>query len=428
MLPKSQLLKLSCIAAAVVLSVACNKASAPAAGAGAKKGGGEVPVTIAKVTQKDVPVEIQIIGNVEAYATITIKAQAGGELMKVHFQEGDYVRKGDVLFTIDPRPLQAQLSQVEANLARDLALEAQAEANLAKNIAQEQYVRGQSGRYDRLFQQGIVSKDQSEQLRTNADALASGVNADRAAIQSAKAATVAGRAAVDNVRLQLAYTTIRAPLDGRTGNLNVKQGNIVSANSTDLIAINQVQPIYVTFSVPEAQLAPVRNYMNSGKLQVVATPQEEGATPQTGILTFVDNAVDVSTGTIKMKGTFPNSDRKLWPGQFVRVVLRLTMQRNALVVPNQAVQTSQDGAYVYVVKENQTVESRPVVTGSRLDQELVIDKGLEAGESVVTEGHLRLAPGMRVQQRDARGGKKGGKGPGEERKDAGPGVQKKGAD
>lgn len=402
-------LSILCLLAFCLLWVGCGtKASTPAAGG--KKGGGDVPVTVAKVTQKDVPVEIQVIGNVEAYATITVKAQAGGELTKVHFQEGDYVKQGDVLFSIDPRPLQAQLSQAEANLARDVAMEGQAQANLAKDIAQEKYVRGQSGRYDRLFQQGIISKDQSEQLRTSADALGSAVSADHAAIQSARAAIVAARAMVDNVKLQLAYTTIRSPLDGRTGHLNIKQGNIVTANVTDLMTINQVQPIYVTFAIPEAQMTGVKNYMSVGKLTVIATPQEDGAQAQAGTLTFVDNAVDTTTGTIKMKGTFTNAGRRFWPGQFARVVLRLTTERDALVVPNQAVQTGQEGAYVFVVKEDRTVESRPVVTGARIDQELVVKKGLEAGETVVLEGHLRLAPGMRTQLRDARGGKKGVKG------------------
>jgi len=211
---------------------------------------------------------------------------------------------------------------------------------------------------------------------------------------------VAARAAIDNAKVQLGYTTISSPITGRTGNLMVKQGNVVAQNTTDLMTINEVQPIYVTFSVPEDSLPRIKEHMASGKLGVSVTPQDDARKRETGLLTFVDNSVDASTGTIKLKGTFKNEDRALWPGQFVRVVLRLALQPNALVVPNQAVQTGQEGPFVYVVKADKTVEFRPVVTGVRVDQELVIDKGVAAGETVVTEGQLRLAPGARVQLRD----------------------------
>jgi len=371
--------------------------------ASARKGEGGVPVTVTTVVQRDVPVDIQVIGNVEAYSTISVKAQASGQLTRVSFNEGDYVKKGDLLFTIDPRPFDAQLNQAEANLAKDQAQLTQAEANLARDQAQEKYAQAQADRYASLFQQGIISREHSEQMRTSADAFSSAVNADKAAIQSARAAVVAAQAAVENARVQLGYTTIRSPIDGRTGNLAVKQGNIVTANATDLMTINQVQPIYVTFAVPEANLPAVKRYMSRGKLMVMAAPQDASSGQETGVLTFVDNTVDPSTGTIKLKGTFMNRDRRLWPGEFIRVALRLTTQPNALVVPNQAVQTGQEGSYVYVVKPDRTVESRPVIAGVRVDQDLVIDRGLAAGETVVTEGHLRLAPGSRVQFRDASG-------------------------
>ncbi|HYK87282.1 MAG TPA: efflux RND transporter periplasmic adaptor subunit, partial [Acidobacteriota bacterium] len=210
--------------------------------------------------------------------------------------------------------------------------------------------------------------------------------------KSARAALGASRAAVDNIKVQLGYTSIRSPINGRTGNLNVKQGNVVSANSTDLMTINQVQPIYVSFSVPEARLPEIRKSQ-----LVMVSPQGDSTPPEAGEVTFIDNAVDPTTGTIRIKATFANKDRKLWPGQFARVTLRLAIQPNAMVVPNQAVQTGQEGSYVFVVKEDHTVESRPVVTGTRIDQDLVIEKGLRAGEVVVTEGQLRLAPSMRVQ-------------------------------
>jgi multidrug efflux system membrane fusion protein len=211
----------------------------------------------------------------------------------------------------------------------------------------------------------------------------------------------------------LSYTAIHSPIDGRTGNLTVKQGNLVAANVMELVTIAEVQPIYVTFSVPEAQLTGIKKYMAQGKLSVNATPQDDNTQREVGVLTFVDNTVDSTTGTIKLKGTFPNSDHKLWPGEFVRVTLRLTTQADAVVVPNQAVQTGQDGPYVYVVKDDKTVEMRPVVTSTRVDQDLVIDKGLRPGETIVTEGQLRLAPGSKVQFRDGRerppsgGGRKG---------------------
>ncbi|MEO7652955.1 MAG: efflux RND transporter periplasmic adaptor subunit [Bryobacteraceae bacterium] len=375
-----------------------------------KKGDGGVPVTVAKVVQKDVPVEVQVIGNVEAYSTIAVKAQVGGILTKVFFQEGDFVKEGDQLFTIDARPVQAQLQQIEANLAKNNAQLRQAEANLARDIAQEKYAAAQAGRYARLMQEGVISKEQSEQMRTNADAVSQAVSADQAAIESAKAEIVATQASIENMRVQLGYSDIRSPINGRTGNLIVKQGNVVGANVVDLTTINQVQPIYVTFGLPEAQLSEVKKYMARGKLRVTAVPQDNDADTETGVLTFIDNTVDMGTGTIKLKGTFPNQNRKLWPGQFVRVVLRLTTKNNALIVPNQAVQTGQDGEYVFVVKQDRSVESRAVVTGSRVDQDLVIDKGLELGETVVTEGHLRLAPGSKVTVRDGRPNPGAGKG------------------
>ena len=393
------------LAGLLALSGCGNGSGTVSAAAKGKRGfGGDVPVTVAKAFQKDVPVEVEVVGNVEAYSTITVKAQIGGELTRVNFNEGDYVKKGDLLFTIDQRPLEAALHQAEANLARDQAALSQAEANLARDIAQQKYSEAQAGRYTRLFQEGIISKDQSEQIRTSADAVGQLVNADRAAIESMKAAIVASRAMVESARVQFSYTEIRSPIDGRTGNLNVKQGNVVTANTSDLMTINQVQPIYATFSVPEAQLSDIKRYMAMGKLAVSASPQDDATGRQTGVLTFVDNAVDPTTGTIRLKGTFANADRKMWPGQFVRVTLRLTTQANATVVPNQAVQTGQDGQYVFVVKADRTVESRPVVTGARMNEDLVIEKGLSPGETVVTEGHLRLAPGSRVQIRDGRGG------------------------
>ena len=379
-------------------------------GKGGRRGGaaGDVPVTVAVASQKDVPVEVQVIGNVEAYSTISVKAQVGGQLTVGSFREGDYVKTGDLLFTIDQRPLEAALSLANANVAKDEASLGQAQANLSRDTAQNKYTEANAARYAELFQAGVVSKDQSEQLRASADASGQALAADKAAIASAQAAIGASKAAIDNARVQLGYTSIRSPIDGRTGNLSVKQGNVVMANSQELVTINQVQPIYVTFAVPEAQLPAIKRYMAERKLAVRAGPQDSPEDEETGTLTFIDNAVDMTTGTIKLKGTFPNSDRKLWPGQFVRVTLRLTIQPNAIVVPNQAVQTGQNGSFVYVVKPDRTVEMRPVTTGARVDQDMVVDEGLQLGETVVTEGQLRLAPGSRVVVRDA-GGRGGGR-------------------
>ncbi len=318
--------------AGLMLYGCMGKSSTPPVGK--KKGGdGAVPVTVAMVRQKDVPVEIQVVGNAEAYSVISVKSQVGGELTKVYFREGDYVKAGDKLFTIDPRQFQAQLQQAEANLMRSNAQLSQAQANLARDQAQAKYSMSQANRYASLQKEGVVSMDQTEQLRSSADAIAQAVTADQAAIESARADIAAQKATVENMRLQFNYTEIKAPVSGRTGSIAVKQGNIISANTIELMTINQVEPIYVTFSVPEAQLPDVKRYMAGGKLPVLASPQDNGAEQERGVLTFVDNPVDATTGTIKLKGTFTNKDHKLWPGEFVRVTLRLTTEANALVVP-----------------------------------------------------------------------------------------------
>ena len=416
----------SIIAILLILSgCSGNGSSAQAAGKAGPGGrgrgeGGPVPVTVATVTQKDVPIDIQIIGNVEAYSTITVKSQVSGQLTNVYFREGDLVKKGDRMFTIDPRPYQAQISQIEANIERDKAVLKQAEANLQRDIAQQKYAEDQAVRYKKLFDQGVMSREQADQLRSNADAMTQLLGADRAAIDSARAQINSDQAALENARVMLSYTDIRSPIDGKTGNLTIKQGNVVPANTTDLIAINEIQPIYVTFSVPESNLSEIKRYMAAGKLPVAVTTQDAEPVKENGFLTFVDNNVDPTTGTIKLKGTFANQDRRLWPGQFVHVALRLTTQQNALVVPNQAVQTGQDGTFVYVVNDGKA-EFRPVRTGARVEQELVIAQGLQPGETVVTEGQLRLAPGSRVMLRNGAGGGSPGRRPGGRR---GPGANR----
>ncbi len=288
--------------AAILLTQGCATKSTQAAGG--RREGGAVPVVVATVSQKDVPVNIDVIGNVEAYSTISVKAQVGGELTKVSFQEGEFVKKGDLLFTVDPRPYTAALSQAQANLSRDTAALGQAQANLARDAANEKYAQAQAARYEKLFEAGVVSKEQSDQMRASADALAQTILADKASIESARAQIGASQAAIDNAKVQMSYTTIRSPIDGRTGNLTVKQGNVVAPNTMELVSIAEVQPIYVTFSVPEAQLGEIKKYMAQGKLPVHATAQDDNTQNETGVLTFVDNSVDPTTGTIKLKGTF----------------------------------------------------------------------------------------------------------------------------
>jgi multidrug efflux system membrane fusion protein len=360
-----------------------------------------VPVVVATVSQRTVPVDVQVIGNVEAYATIAVKSQVGGELTQAHFREGDFVKKGDVLFTIDPRLLDAQVKQAQATIERDKAQLSLAEANLARDTAQENYAYDQAARYRKLFQKGVISREQVDQYQTGSDVQAEAVHADKAAVESSRAALDADAAALRNIEVQLSYTEIRSPIDGRTGNLMIKQGNVVKANDVDLVTINQLQPIYVTFTVPEARLAEIKRYMAQGKVKVLASPPESGDA-QTGDLSFIDNAVDATTGAIKLKGTFENAGRALWPGQFVRVTLRLGSSRDALLVPIEAVESGQDGQFVFVVKHDMTVDARPVVAGARIEKEQVIEQGLRVGETVVTEGQLRLAPGVRVKAQDSR--------------------------
>ncbi len=384
-----------------------------------------VPVKVATAIQKDVPVELRAIGNVEAYSAVSIKALVSGELAKVNFTEGQDVKKGDLLMDIDPRPFEAALRQAEANLGstmaqvqqaqanliRDLAQVKQTEANLARDMAQAKYAAENAERYASLVEKNYVAKEQYEQLRTNAEALAATVQADKAAVdnaqatlqadkaalENAQAAVRASREAVENAKIQLGYCYIYSPMNGRTGNLFVKPGNIIKANDVPIVTINQISPIYVTFSIPEQNLPEIKKYMAGGNLKVTAVIPNDEKNPQEGVLTFVDNAVDMTTGTIRLKGTFENREKRLWPGQFVNVILTLTTQPNAILVPSQAIQAGQEGPYVFVVKPDLTVESRPVAVGRSLDGLTVVTQGLQPGETVVTDGQIRLVPGAKVE-------------------------------
>jgi len=335
---------------------------------------GPVPVMAAAVEQRDVPLQVRAIGAVEPYSTVSVKTQITGELTGVYFKEGDDVKLGQLLFTLDKRPFEAALKQAEANLARDRA--------------QAENARLQAARYASLWNSGVVAKEQHEQMQYNADALDAAVAADQAA--------------VENARVQLVYCSIYSPINGRTGSLMIHQGNMIKANDTPfLVTINQVQPIYVTFTVPEQFLGEIKEYASTGKLKVEATIPNDARGVLLGKLSFIDNTVDQTTGTIKLKGEFVNADRRLWPGQFVNAALTLRSQPNAVVVPSQAVQNGQQGQFVFVIKPDMTVESRPVIVSRSGDGRSVIEKGVTPGEQVVTDGQLRLVPGSRVEIKQA---------------------------
>lgn len=328
-----------------------------------------VPVTVTKAVQKTVPIELTAIGSADAYSNVSVKAQVNAVLDEVHIKEGQFVQKGDLLFTLDARPFEAALAQAQANLAKD---KAQAELN-----------ETQAQRYEQLYKAGVAAKEQYDTMKANASAQEAAVAADQAAVESA--------------RLQLEYCKIYAPISGRTGALQVYPGNIVKQNDVPvLIVINQVTPIFIDFSIPEQYLSTVQKFMNQGKLRVEATPYGD-TQPEIGYLTFVDNNVDTTTGTIKLKATFENSDHRLWPGQFSTVLLRMAQDENATVVPSQAVQTGQRGDVIWVVKSDASVDQRTVKVGRTVGTESVILSGVQPGETVVTDGQLRLIPGMRVQ-------------------------------
>jgi membrane fusion protein, multidrug efflux system len=366
-----------CLVANTVAAVACSEVQTPQPQQTGPPPA--VPVAAAAAVSKDMPLEVSVIGAVEAYSTVTVRAQITGELTSVNFQQGDDVEAGQELFTLDRRPLEAALQQATANLERDLAQAANARAILERS--------------EQLVLRGIVAREQRDTARTTVAALEATVAADRAAVENAK--------------VQLQYATIRAPISGRTGALMVTAGNLVRANDqTPLVTINQVTPVFVSFAFPESSLAALRRYMDRGTLRVEASLASGEGPPALGRITFVDNAVDQTTGTIRIKGTFANDDRTLWPGQFVNVVVRLATESAAIVVPTIAVQTGPDGEYVFVIKPDDTVELRPVKVARVAGTETLIHDGLAAGDVVVTDGHLRLVPGSLVN-RSADGAKAG---------------------
>lgn len=389
-----------------------------------------VPVLTAAATMESIPLEIRNIGNVEAFSVVNVIAQVGGQLSNVHFTQGQDVKAGDLLFQIDPRPYQAQLNQAEANvvrdqslihsaqanLERDMAQAKQAEANLKRDQAQERFTEKEVHRYQILVAEGAVSHEQTDQIKTNAEAAAATVlsdraavenakaviSADKAAIAQAKASLVADQSAADNLRIQLGFTEIRSPVNGVTGALNFYQGNVVRANDAmPLITINQITPIYVTFSVPETNLDQIRVAQAEGKLKVRAYVDGKKQNPVAGHLSFIDNTIDKTTGAIKLRATFPNQDRVLWPGRFVDVVVTLPQPEPSVVIPSRAVQSDQQGQSVFVVQPDNTVTFVPVEVQRTHGEHSVITKGLKAGDVVVIDGQLKLVPGAAVRIMDS---------------------------
>lgn len=375
----------------------CQKAGESDAAAGMNGKQPPAPVRIGKVIRKSMPVQLTEIGNIEPYTTVSVKAQVSGEIKEVHFTEGDMVKEGQLLFTIDPRPFEVALRQAEANLARAKAQHGQAVAGRAKSQAEAENARVEFERNKPLLEQKMVSQEEYDQSRAAAEAAAAAVAADDASIQAAAEAIQSAQADIDEAKLQLDYCSIEAPVEGRTGSLLMHKGNLVRTNDTSpMVVINQVHPIYATFSLPEKHLAAVREAMSGGPLAVEASiPQQDGP-PAQGTLTFIDNAVNEGTGMIRFKATFENTDDRLWPGQFVTVSVHIAVMEDAVVAPAAAVQMGQQGMYVYVVKEDMTVEVRPVVAGTTVENLTVIESGLTPDEAVVTDGLLRTAPGATV--------------------------------
>lgn len=378
----SRALRLLMIGPAIALAASCSSSSngggaaAPAAGGGAGRGSApaSIVVTTATVVEKPMAVEARAVGNVEASSSVAVRAQVSGELLKVGFDEGQDVVAGQTLFTLNPRQFEVALQQAEASLAR--------------SQAQAQGMAAQVQRADELLRRQLISKAEYDQLATQLAVYQASIEADRAQ--------------VDSAQLQLQYTNITAPVSGRTGALLVHPGALVRANdAAPLVVINQVSPAYVSFAVPARLLPQLRRDQSQGSLRVLAAPSGSSDAAIPGSLTFVDNAVDQSTDTIRLKATFPNVDRRLWAGAFVDVTLQLSVEPKAIVAPNASVQASQQGQYVYVVKGDSTVEMRPVTVAWQAGNDVVIRTGLAPGETVVTNGQLRLTPGALVTTQSA---------------------------
>ena len=362
-------LRLTACAALCVALSACSKKQAQANGMKGPPGSRPpVPVLAERAQAMDVPVEVRAVANVQAYSSVAVRSRITGQIFKVHFKEGDEVNTGDLLFTIDSRSAEAALRQAQANVKRDEAQYESARLDFERTM--------------KLHESGIASQDEFDKART--------------AFQALDAAVLADRAAISNAALNVEYTQIRAPITGRTGNILVKEGNIVKAEDDNLVTINQVHPIYVAFAVPEQELPPIRARMKESMLPVSVSLPDSTNAMATGRLAFIDNAVDTTTGTILLKGVFANENNALWPGQFVQAQLIVNTLKGATVVPSQAVQSSQSGDFVFVVDQDQTVEKRNIKLGTTRDGFAVIERGVTPDEMVVTDGQMRLVPKAKV--------------------------------
>jgi membrane fusion protein, multidrug efflux system len=360
------------------------------------------PVRTVAAVATDVPLDVSAVGNVEAISSVDVKSRVAGQVLRVDFQEGQNVEKGQLLFEIDPEPLQRQITELQADVVKDAALEQQARANVAKDQAILKQTEAAANRGKELQKEGIFSREQTEQVVATNESGQASLEADQAAVESAVASAKADRARLAETELQLTYTKIKAPISGRAGAVSVKAGNLIKDNDAALVTLLQISPIYVTFGLPEQLLDEVRKYDARKPLVIQASP-DNGQTNETGTLRFIDNTVDTTTGTIKLKAEFANTDRNLWPGQFVNVNARLELERNRIVVPSRTVQTGPQGKYVWVMNAaDNTVAIRPVqvlrnYTPPKATEEAVIGDGLRAGELVISEGAMRLAPGMKVR-------------------------------
>ncbi|MBV9267582.1 MAG: efflux RND transporter periplasmic adaptor subunit [Acidobacteriaceae bacterium] len=389
---------LACIFLSVLLVSCGGKDTAKAAG---MRGMPPAPVRAVAAVSADVPLLVSAVGNVEAISSVDVKSRVAGQILRVDFQEGQDVRKGQLLFEIDPEPLQRQIAELQADIAKDIALEQQARANVLKDEAQLKQARASADRGVALAKEGIYSKEQTEQVVATADSAQAALDADKAAVESAVASNKADRARLAETNLQLSYTKIIAPISGRAGVINTKAGNLIKDNDTTLVTLLETSPIYVSFGVAEQALAELRTYNAEHPLEVNVTTADQKI--ETGSLRFIDNTVDTTTGTIKLKAIFPNSHRTLWPGQFVTVQARLNLEHNRILIPSRTIQTGPQGKYVWVVNpSDSTVTMRPVnvlrlYQPPNAGEQAVIGTGLQAGESVISEGQMRLIPGAKVR-------------------------------
>jgi membrane fusion protein, multidrug efflux system len=388
------------VLASAVLVVSCGKKQQKGANAMMMMMMQAAPVRAVAAVASDVPLNVSAVGNVEAITTVEVKSRAAGQVLRVAFQEGQNVEKGQLLFEIDPEPLQRQLAQYQADLAKDAALEQQARANVVKDEALLRQTRSSADRGLALSKEGIYSKEQTEQVVQLAESAQASLEADKAAVESAVASIKSDRAKIAQTQLQLDYTKITAPISGRAGAIMIKAGNLVKENDAALVTLLQMSPVYVSFGVPEQLLGDVQKYNAGRPLAVEATPGENTVT---GTLRFIDNTVDNTTGTIRLKAEFPNADRALWPGQFVNVQAQLSMEHNRIVVPSRTIQTGPQGKYVWVMNPaDTTVAIRPVqvlrnYTPAKSGEQAIIGDGLKPGEMVISEGQMRLAPGSKVR-------------------------------